>query len=197
MSQDPQRAEVRDGDRTTALPRVQPGPEVPRAAGQVPATSGQGGRKQWVRDRAAATTTERPVAAAPSSTDSPAAAPMTGSGRRARLDLDRIDPWSVMKMSFLASVGLAVVVVVAVAVLWWAVHDSLATVADTIDTFQGSEQIVDVAGLLSFGRVMTVAVVVALVDVVLVTALATLGAFFYNVAAMVVGGITVTLSEES
>ena len=37
----------------------------------------------------------------------------------------------------------------------------------------------------------------AVVDVVLITAIATLGAFLYNLAAGLLGGLEVTLAEES
>jgi hypothetical protein len=44
-------------------------------------------------------------------------------------------------------------------------------------------------------RVVLVSIVVGAVDVVLLTALATLGAFIYNLVADLVGGVEVTLSE--
>src|SRR6478735_1937530 len=59
--------------------------------------------------------------------------------RRARLRLTRIDPWSVMKTSFLLAIAF---------------------------------------------------------DVVLITAIATLGAFLYNMAAALLGGVELTLAED-
>jgi ABC-type sugar transport system permease subunit len=50
---------------------------------------------------------------------------------------------------------------------------------------------------LAFRRVMGVTLVLAVVQVVLVTALATLAAFLYNLASGLVGGLDVTLVEES
>jgi hypothetical protein len=38
--------------------------------------------------------------------------------------------------------------------------------------------------------------IVAVVDVVLITAIATLGAFLYNLAATLLGGLEVTLAED-
>ena len=39
--------------------------------------------------------------------------------------------------------------------------------------------------------------IVAVVDVILITAIATLGAFLYNLSAALLGGIEVTLAEDS
>lgn len=51
------------------------------------------------------------------------------------------------------------------------------------------------AELISGGRVFGVATVVGLVNIVLLTAMATVGSFVYNLGADIVGGIEVTLSE--
>jgi hypothetical protein len=45
-------------------------------------------------------------------------------------------------------------------------------------------------------RVMGFTMIVAVVDVVLITAIATLAAFLYNLAATLLGGIEVTLAED-
>lgn len=137
------------------------------------------------------------AAAAPAS---PAATPARPS-RRARLVLARVDPWSVMKLSFLLAVALAVVTVTAVAVLW-SVLESMGvfaaagrTIADvTQGESGGGFELMDYAGL---SRVLGVTTVLACVNVVLITALSTLGAFLYNLAASLVGGLHVTLSEDA
>ncbi len=46
------------------------------------------------------------------------------------------------------------------------------------------------------GRVMGLTLVIAAADVVLLTALATLSAFMYNLAAALLGGLEVTLAED-
>ncbi|MDP8932371.1 MAG: DUF3566 domain-containing protein, partial [Actinomycetota bacterium] len=45
-------------------------------------------------------------------------------------------------------------------------------------------------------RVLGFTMLVAAVDVVLLTAIATLGAFLYNMAAALLGGVEVTLAED-
>lgn len=118
--------------------------------------------------------------------------------RRARLNLKRIDPWSVMKFSFAVSLVLFIVVVVATAVLYLAldamgvfesVNNSL---TDLLSATGGQEA--DSLEITAKGVILT-SVLLGLVNVVLFTALATLGAFVYNVCADLVGGIELTLAE--
>ncbi|RKS80351.1 transmembrane protein DUF3566 [Motilibacter peucedani] len=120
--------------------------------------------------------------------------------RRARLVLSRVDPWSVMKLSALLSIALGIVLVVAVAVLWgvldgMGVFDSVTkTVADV--TKNNTDNGTDLSEWLSLKRVLWLAAGVAAVDAILITALATLTAFIYNVSAAVVGGLHLTLTED-
>ncbi len=118
-------------------------------------------------------------------------------GRRARLTLKRIDPWSTLKFSIVYGLVGAAVLVVAVVVLY-GVIDAMGVIAslrkflsDVSDSSSGP----GLAAWLSFGRVLIVAIVVGLVNVVLFAAFATLTAFIYNVCTDIVGGVEVTLSE--
>jgi len=120
--------------------------------------------------------------------------------RRARLRLTHIDPWSVMKTAFLLSVAVGVVTVVAVAVVWGilgvaGVWDSInKTVVDVIGG--NSSDTFDIRDYLGTSRVMGFTMIVAVIDVVLITAIATLGAFLYNLSAALLGGLEVTLTED-
>ncbi len=120
--------------------------------------------------------------------------------RRARLRLVHLDPWSVMKTSFLLSIAFGIVTVVSVAVVWGVlgaagVWDSInATVTDVIGS--NSATTFDVQDYLGTSRVLGFAMIVSVVDVVLITAIATLGAFLYNLAAALLGGLEVTLAED-
>jgi Transmembrane domain of unknown function (DUF3566) len=120
--------------------------------------------------------------------------------RKARLRVSKADPWSVMKVSFLLSIALGVCTVVAVTVLWM-VLDALgvfSTVGATISdaTGSGSQGGFDLQSFLSLSRVVLFTSVIAVIDVVLATALATLGSFLYNMSAGFVGGIELTLAED-
>jgi hypothetical protein len=122
--------------------------------------------------------------------------------RKARLRIAKADPWSVMKVSFLLSIALGICTIIAVAVLWM-VLDAIgvfSTVGDTISEATTSEQGgsggFDLVSFLSLSRVMVITTVIAVIDVILATALATLGAFVYNLSAGFVGGIELTLAED-
>ncbi len=120
--------------------------------------------------------------------------------RRARLRLTRVDPWSVMKTSFLLSVAFGIVTVVSVFIVWSVlgaagVWESInATATDILGDEAASG--FDVTDYIGTSRVMGFTMLVAVVDVVLLTAVATLGAFLYNMAAALLGGVEVTLAED-
>jgi hypothetical protein len=120
--------------------------------------------------------------------------------RRARLRLVHLDPWSVMKTSFLLSIAFGIVTVVAVAVVMSVL--GAAGVWDSINKTVGdvlggdAAQTFDVQDYVGTSRVLGFTMIVAVVDVVLITAIATLGAFLYNLAAALLGGIEVTLAED-
>ncbi|MFC4066023.1 DUF3566 domain-containing protein [Actinoplanes subglobosus] len=121
--------------------------------------------------------------------------------RRARLNLKRIDPWSVMKFSFAVSIVLFIVVVVATSVLylaldtmgvWGSVNGNL---QELVTASGGAEGGTTSAFQITAWGVIGTSMLIGAVNVVLFTALATLGAFIYNVCADLVGGIELTLAE--
>ena len=120
--------------------------------------------------------------------------------RRARLRLTRLDPWSVMKTAFLLAVAFAVVTVVSVFIIWSVlaaagVWDSInQTVRDVVGGEDAANW--DVEKYFGLSRVMGFTMLVSVVDVVLITAVATLGAFLYNMSAALVGGVELTLAED-
>ncbi|HEX5565402.1 MAG TPA: DUF3566 domain-containing protein, partial [Streptomyces sp.] len=121
--------------------------------------------------------------------------------RKARLRVAKVDPWSVMKVGFLLSIALGICTIVAVAVLWM-VMDAMgvfAAVGGTVSEATASDDSggFDLQGFLSLPRVLTFTSVIAVIDVVLATALATLGAFIYNLSAGFAGGVEVTLAEDA
>ncbi|WP_320775487.1 DUF3566 domain-containing protein [Streptomyces sp. CRN 30] len=120
--------------------------------------------------------------------------------RKARLRVAKADPWSVMKVSFLLSIALGVCTIVASAVLWM-VMDAMgvfSTVGGTISEATGSNESngFDLQSFLSLPNVLLFTTIIAVIDVVLATALATLGAFIYNLSAGFVGGVELTLAED-
>ena len=141
---------------------------------------------------------EKATASKPSgSTNRP---PRPRGSRKARLRLTHVDPWSVMKTAFLLSIAFGVVTVVAVALVW-SVLDSAGvweSINRTVQDVLGSESAgtFDVETYVGTSRVIGFTLIVAVVDVVLITAVATLSAFLYNLSAALLGGIEVTLAED-
>ena len=129
-----------------------------------------------------------------------ASAAAVGAPRRVRLALSRVDPWSVMKLSFLLSVAIGIMIVVAT-VAAWTMIDSLgvfASVDQLIREVLGAESAdkLNIMQYFTFERFVSGATLVGVVDVVLLTALSTIGAFLYNITAALVGGLHVTLTDE-
>jgi hypothetical protein len=124
----------------------------------------------------------------------------SGRVRKARLRLLRIDPWSVMKTAFLLSVAIGITLFVAVAVLWSVLDAAgvFSAVGDLIRDLTSSETGTgfELENYTALSRVLGFTTLIAVVDVVLVTALATLGAFLYNLSASLLGGLELTLAED-
>ena len=104
--------------------------------------------------------------------------------RRVKLTVSRVDPWSAMKMSFLISVALG---------------DRRrghggGAVDDPVRHGRllrdqppgglgaaGRPEPVHLMDFLGFGRVLSLSIVIGVIDIILMTALSTLGAFLYNI----------------
>ena len=106
-----------------------------------------------------------------------------------------------MKTSFLLSIALGIVLVVAVAIIWGVL--GAAGVWDSINSIVqqavggDSGKPFDIQEYVGTSRVIGFTMIVAVIDVILITAIATLGAFLYNLSAALLGGIEVTLAEDS
>lgn len=119
--------------------------------------------------------------------------------RQARLRVVQVDPWSVTKTAFLLSIAVGVVTIVAVAIVWTVLGaaglwDSInsaiqETLGDTSTPF-------DITDYVGTSRVLGFTMIVAVVDVILITMIATLGAFLYNLSATLLGGVELTLAED-
>ncbi|GAA2443426.1 DUF3566 domain-containing protein [Actinomadura vinacea] len=121
--------------------------------------------------------------------------------RKAQLQLARLEPWSVMKFSFVMSLVCFVVLLVAVIVLY-AILSGLgvfSAITDTVSDLtrrQGETSGgLDAGSWFSFARVFGYTVLVGALNVLLITALSTVGSVIYNLAADLVGGVEVTLKE--
>ncbi len=198
------------GSSTSAAPEKKAAPGRPDQKRQIQPVGGPAGRPLTAADYEH-TTKGSPESTAvipavkdrpdDSRTSRPAAtvAPAPGSGRRASLRLTHVEPWSVTRLAFAISVAMMIVAVVAVTIFWFVldfvgvwdqINDSFTTVlSDDTTAF-------NVTDYFGVGRVVGLTLVLSAVNVVLMTALATIGAHLYNLAAQLMGGVEVTLAED-
>jgi hypothetical protein len=118
--------------------------------------------------------------------------------RLASLQLKRVDPWTVLKISLIVSIVMFFVWMIAVGVLYLSLGsmDVWSKINSTYNTLVASS---DSTGpqpdLITPTRVFGITAVIGAVNIVLFTALATIAAFVYNAAAGMAGGVEITLGE--
>lgn len=131
----------------------------------------------------------------------PASAGGVRPARKARLRIAKLDPWSVMKTALMFSIASASILFVAVAMLWSVIEASGAldqlqrTLNALLGNPDGSGQ-VRIDAIIDRWRVLGFTAVVCGINVILMTALATLWAFLYNLSSSVLGGLEITLAED-
>jgi flagellar biosynthesis protein FlhB len=160
---------------------------------------------QALKDAATQTNPAVPAVAGTVATEAPhGAKPKVGVGRRtrkARLRLSRLDPWSVMKTSFLFSIAAGIMLVASIYSIWTVLStsqlfDSLNEIVRSVVSTPGDTTPFRIQEYINTQKVMGVTALIACVDVVIFTALATLGSFLYNLAATMLGGLEITLAED-
>jgi hypothetical protein len=119
--------------------------------------------------------------------------------RQAQLTLARVEPWSVMKFSFVVSVVAFIILFVAVAVLYMVlsalgVFTSLQHTVNSITSSQGQAG-TDISTWFSASRILGYTGMLGALNIVLITAMSTIGAVIYNLIATTIGGVEVTLRE--
>jgi hypothetical protein len=119
--------------------------------------------------------------------------------RRALLSLERIEPMSVMKFSFLISLVGWVIFFIAVAVIYFALSKiGVFTKIETtwgLVTYNKNHPGSNLTAWFSASRVLEYTALVCTINAILFTALATIGAALYNLVSNLTGGIEVTLKE--
>ncbi|WP_233616872.1 DUF3566 domain-containing protein, partial [Actinomadura harenae] len=171
------------------------------AAAAAPAPGAGGFAGTVLKDRPATPPPTRPAPSGSGSSGQGRPAASGKSGRKAQLQLARLEPWSVMKFSFVMSLVCFVVLLVAVIVLWMilsglGVFDAITNTVQDLTAKQGEDSGgVDAGSWFSFPRVVGYTVLVGALNVMLITALSTVGSVIYNLAADLVGGVEVTLKE--
>ncbi|HJA59948.1 MAG TPA: DUF3566 domain-containing protein [Candidatus Brevibacterium intestinavium] len=118
--------------------------------------------------------------------------------RTVRLTVSAVDPWSVMKMSFLMSVAIGIATIVAFIVLWIVLQATgvMSGLESTMSELAGAESAERIVGIFGFGRVVAAGFIIAVINIVLMTALSTLAAFIYNIGSLIAGGFSLTLTDD-
>ena len=187
-----------------------PGASTPRAQGAGgPVTGGQPAAPASTAVPPIPQTGADPAASAPGSAGAPDAGKAAPGGRirggrvggrgprRARLQLRHVDIWSAFKISFVLSIAMFFIWMVAVGVLY-GVLSALGVFETLNDLFGqlGSASGAEVGGdVVTPGLVLGGAAVIGAINIVLMTALCTVGTFIYNLCSDLVGGLELTLSE--
>ena len=150
----------------------------------------------------------RPATTVPTRPPAPAPAPSRPatpkgssqrSARQAHLTVARVEPWSVMKFSFVVSLVAFVVLFVAVSILYGSlsalgVFESLQRVVTSVTSSQASAG-ENVSKWFSASKVLGYTALLGALNIVLITAMSTIGAVVYNLISRLVGGVEVTLRE--
>jgi hypothetical protein len=123
---------------------------------------------------------------------------VSGSPRRARLYVSRFDPWSVTKAAFILSLAIGIVLVVAVTAVWFILDRTgvIESLSGTVTDVVGSTSGLDLITSLGFWQVIGATLIVASVEIVLISALAGLFTILYNLTVGITGGVEVVLTED-
>ncbi|MEV8213574.1 DUF3566 domain-containing protein [Leifsonia poae] len=114
------------------------------------------------------------------------------SAKQVRLKLVYIDFWSTVKLSFLAGICLAIIAIVGTFLVWTVldrtgIFDQVNSLFKDISGAGGS----DLRSILGLGQVMGFSLIVAILDIVVVTALGAVFALLYNLSVKITGGLLV------
>lgn len=114
-----------------------------------------------------------------------------------RLKLASIDLWSALKLGFLASIALGIATLVT-AYFLWIVLDSVslfASVDSLLRSVFGEVTPIVLTQEFALERVMSTAATLALVNIVINTALTVVWAGVFNVVAKLIGGVGLTFTN--
>jgi hypothetical protein len=117
--------------------------------------------------------------------------------KQVRLKLRAIDVWSAVKVGFLLSIASGIGIVVGAWLIWSVLANSgvLSSVGGLITSVLGSENSIDLENEFSFENVMSTAFTLALLNIVLSTALAAVWATIFNLISKLVGGVSLTFTN--
>lgn len=116
-----------------------------------------------------------------------------GEPLRTTVQLRRVDPWSTLKVSVVISVVTFFVWMIAVGLLYLVLAGM--GVWDRLNNMLGDATGGGGTTIISAGQVFGYAALIGVINIVLLTALATIGSFIFNQCSDVVGGVQITLAD--
>jgi hypothetical protein len=117
--------------------------------------------------------------------------------KQVRLKLKQIEVWSAVKLGFFVSIALAIATIVGAFLIWLVLSSSgvFGSVGGLLSSVLGDGSGVNLESEFSLGNVMGTAVTLALLNVVLTTALAAVWAAIFNLISKIVGGVSLTFTN--
>ncbi|MDY2940921.1 MAG: DUF3566 domain-containing protein [Varibaculum sp.] len=117
--------------------------------------------------------------------------------RKVELVMSQLDPWAVMKVTFLLSVAFGIATVLSALLVWLLLNSMhvFSGIQNFVDSIDRSGAIASMVEYLELPRVLALSTVVAVANVLIITALSTIGALIYNLVARLVGGVKMTLLD--
>lgn len=117
--------------------------------------------------------------------------------KQVRLKLVYVDFWSAVKLSFLISAVLGVVLVVAVLLIWTilastGIFEQVSSIVQDVS----DNQRFSVSSVLSFAQVMGFSLIIAALNVIVGTVLGAIACLLYNLSVRVTGGILVGFTNQ-
>jgi len=117
--------------------------------------------------------------------------------KQVRLRLRSIDIWSAVKAGFLVSIALGIATIIGAWLIWAVLANSgvFSSFGDLLGSILGDGSTLNIEEQFSFGSVMSSALTLALLNIVLTTALVAIWAALFNLISKIIGGVSVTLTN--
>ena len=117
--------------------------------------------------------------------------------KQIRLKLRTVDVWSAVKVGFLISIATSIALVVGAWLIWSVLANSgiFSSIGSLLSSILGEGSNVNLENDFSFSNVMTTATTLALLNVVLTTALWAVWAVIFNIISKLVGGLSLTFTN--
>lgn len=117
--------------------------------------------------------------------------------KQVRLKLVYVDFWSAVKLSFLVSVALGIVLIVAAILIWLVLQGSgVFSQLDGLLREVLGDDTFSLEAIVSLAQVSLFAVVVAVLNIVVITALGAITSMLYNFSVRLTGGLLVGFTNQ-